>query len=173
MTKPGDVIKFCFKCGSNKFVFDGNRSFQCLNCGFQFYINSSSAVAAIITDDKGRILLTERAHEPNKGFLDLPGGFVDPMESAEDAIIREIREELNLEITQLTYLVSFPNEYIYSGFSVFTTDFGFIAEVKTFDTIQWNDDISGFQFIEPDKINFERLSSYSIASIIKFYLFQN
>ncbi|MBN2167553.1 MAG: NUDIX hydrolase [Marinilabiliaceae bacterium] len=169
MTKPGDVIKYCPKCGNNDFIFDGDRQFRCDGCGFIFYINSSAAVAAIIVNDLGQILLTIRAFEPKQGFFDLPGGFVDPMESAEDAIKREIKEELNLDVVSCQYLVSFPNEYIFSNFSVYTTDLGFIVEVKSFDTVLANDDITGYVFVDPDLINWTKISSESIALIIRYY----
>jgi NAD+ diphosphatase len=169
MTRPKNVIKYCLKCGSNEFTHDGNRLFHCQNCGFDFYINSSAAVAAVIVDEKGRILLTIRAFEPMKGYLDLPGGFVDPMESAENAVIREIKEELNLDVTSLKFLASFPSEYIFSGYSVYTTDLGFVAEVENFDSIKSNDDVAGFVFEHPDDIDYEKISSKSIESIIKYY----
>jgi mutator protein MutT len=169
MTQPGKVFKYCPKCGSSEFHFDGDRSFKCAHCKFHFYINSSAAVAVIIENPNGEILLTIRAHNPNKGYLDLPGGFVDPMETAEDAVRREIREELNLEVENMRYLTSFPNEYVFSGFSVYTTDLAFVAQVSDFSGISANDDISGFIFAKPDEVDFSKIGAPSITQIIKTY----
>ena len=90
-------FNYCPKCG--KKTLQGNpRRIECSACGFVFYFNAASAVAAIIQKDN-TILLTTRAREPEKGKLDLPGGFVDHNETAQEALQREIREELNIEIT--------------------------------------------------------------------------
>lgn len=58
--------------------------------------------AIIERDDK--ILLIKRKNEPFKGQWALPGGFVEYGESAEDAIIREVKEEANLDISIKTLL---------------------------------------------------------------------
>jgi len=169
MTKPEKVIKFCPKCGSNEFQFQGEKSFLCKQCGFHFFINSAAAVAGLIENEKGELMLTIRAFDPNKGMLDLPGGFVDPLESAEEAIIREIKEELNLNITQLEYLTSFPNEYVFSGYSVFTTDLAFICKVKGWENMHIKDDISDIQFFTLDNIPWDKITAPSIRQIIETY----
>lgn len=169
-TQPGNVLKYCPKCGSSHFLFDGSKSFKCHDCGFHFFINSACAVAAIIVNDEGNILLTRRAVEPNAGMLDLPGGFVDPMETVEDCLLREIKEELNLDITSFKYLVSFPNQYVFSGYTVYTIDLGFVCQVKSLDNMHAQDDISGYEFINPAEIDFQEVSSDSIRNIIKAYI---
>jgi 8-oxo-dGTP diphosphatase len=55
-------------------------------------------VDAIIRDELGRILLMERGAEPFKGTWVLPGGLVDPGETVEEACVREVMEELGLEV---------------------------------------------------------------------------
>jgi 8-oxo-dGTP diphosphatase len=55
-------------------------------------------VDALVIDDEGRILIMERGTEPFKGRWVLPGGFVDPGETVEAACIREVREELGLDV---------------------------------------------------------------------------
>jgi NADH pyrophosphatase NudC (nudix superfamily) len=170
MARPEKVLKYCPSCGSGLFKADSAKSFKCESCGFKFFINSAAAVAAVIENEEGRILLTVRGVEPAIGTLDLPGGFVDPMESAEEALKRELKEELNLEITGLNYLVSYFNEYIYNDYSVFTTDLGYACKVKSFDNIKVDDDIADFQFFSPKDIDFNKISSNSIKKILKFYL---
>jgi mutator protein MutT len=169
-THPQYVLKYCPRCGSSHFLFEGERSFKCQDCSFHFFINASCAVAAIIENDKEELLFTIRAFEPNKGMLDLPGGFVDPLETAEDAVKREIKEELGLEVETVEYLTSFPNEYVFSGFTVYTIDLGFIVKVKSLEIIEANDDISGYEFIAPNKVDRSRLSSPSLIVIMDAYL---
>ncbi|OBZ14725.1 DNA mismatch repair protein MutT [Bacillus sp. FJAT-27264] len=55
-------------------------------------------VGAVIRDENNRILLVLRKKPPEAGHWSLPGGKVDYMETIEHAVIREIREELGLEI---------------------------------------------------------------------------
>ena len=54
-------------------------------------------VASIIHQD-GKILATQRGYGEYKGLWEFPGGKMEPEETEEQAIIREIREELNVEI---------------------------------------------------------------------------
>lgn len=170
MTHPGTTIHFCPKCGSNHFPFDGHKSFKCKQCGFHFFINTAAAVAAIIINPKGEILLTVRAHAPNQGMLDLPGGFVDPHESAEEALTREIKEELHLDVIESEYLISFPNEYVFSDFTVYTTDLAFKVKVADFANVTACDDISDYIFVAPENIDYSNIGAPSIQKILQHYI---
>lgn len=169
-SQPKDVLQFCPKCGNDRFIYRIDQSFYCKKCDFQLYINSAAAVAAIIVNEENEILLTRRAIEPNKGMLDLPGGFVDPMESAESALIREVKEELNLDIDQFIYLMSSPNEYVFAGFSVFTTDLAYICQVKSFENILAKDDINAFEFYPIKEIPFHQIGGESIVRILEYFI---
>jgi len=116
ITDPIEVLKYCPKCGSVNFKKECDRWLKCSDCGFHFFINSAAAVAALVVNDKGKLMLVTRGVEPNYGKLDLPGGFIDPGESAENAIKRELMEELGLKVKTLKYIGSAPNEYIFSEF---------------------------------------------------------
>ncbi|MFT3739459.1 MAG: NUDIX domain-containing protein [Breznakibacter sp.] len=172
MIQPSSVFKYCPRCGSRAFEFDNDRSFKCQDCRFHFFINSSAAVAGIIVNDKGEILFSVRAFDPDKGMLDLPGGFVDPLESAEQAVIREIKEELGLDVVAMRYIGSWYNEYKFSGLSVYTTDLGFVVDVASLEGIAANDDISGFEFTAPGMIDYSRIGAESIRRLVKMYLSQ-
>lgn len=50
-------------------------------------------VGAIVVDDDGRLLLVRRANAPARGLWSVPGGRVEPGESHEDAVLRELIEE--------------------------------------------------------------------------------
>jgi len=56
-------------------------------------------VGAIITDAAGRLLLIKRGHEPEAGRWSLPGGRIEPGESDQQALVREVREETGLAVT--------------------------------------------------------------------------
>ena len=55
------------------------------------------AVGAVVIDRAGRVLLVQRARPPAMGTWTLPGGHVEPGESFESAVVREVREETGLE----------------------------------------------------------------------------
>ena len=66
-------------------------------------------VDAVITDDHRRVLVMERGTDPFRGTWVFPGGYVDPGETVEQACIREVREELGLEV-KLTGLIGIYSE---------------------------------------------------------------
>ena len=96
----------------------GKKLLRCSACGFELYLNVAAAVAGVIVDEQERMVVLVRGKEPGKGQWDLPGGFVDPEDTAEEAMRREVREEIGLEVTGLTYLGSWPNVYEYRGCAI-------------------------------------------------------
>jgi len=166
-THPFKVLKYCPRCGSSEFETSGSRSLKCRKCGFHFFINSSAAVAALVTDQSGKIMMVKRGVEPGYGKLDLPGGFVDPGETAENAVIRELWEELGLKVKKLVYFGSATNEYVYSGYSVFTLDLAFKIEAESLKALKAMDDILEFRFYGKDEIDFEQVPAPSIKKFVK------
>jgi len=153
MQHPLSQFQFCPKCGSQQFEINNEKSKKCGDCGFIYYFNSSAAVVAIIENAEGEILVATRAKDPAKGTFDLPGGFIDMYESAEEAVVREVKEETGLFITSPRYLFSIPNIYVYSGFEVHTTDMFFQCKSNNFSDLKAQDDVSELQFIARNKLN--------------------
>ena len=165
-THPLEVLKFCPKCGSSKFDISGERSLKCGNCGFHFYINASAAVAALVTDGNGKLMLVTRGIEPDYGKLDLPGGFVDHNETLETALKRELFEELGMKTKSLKYMSSAPNEYIFSNFSVFTVDMAFEVIPETFVNLKPMDDILDYRFYAENEFNYDDIPAPSIKQFV-------
>jgi NADH pyrophosphatase NudC (nudix superfamily) len=165
-THPLNVVKFCPKCGSPEFKRSGTRSMKCDVCGFHIYFNASAAVAALVTNDEGKLMLVTRGVEPDYGKLDLPGGFVDPHETAEDAIKRELFEELGMKIKSLKYRSSAPNEYIFSDFSVFTLDLAFQAVPESITNLKPMDDILEYRFYAEDEFDYDDIPAPSIKQFV-------
>jgi len=173
MTHPLKVLKYCPKCGSAEFKISGERSLKCETCEFHFFINASAAVAALLTDESERLMLVTRGVEPNYGKLDLPGGFIDHMETAEDAVARELSEELGLQVKKMEYLGSAPNEYVSSGLTVFTLDMAFKVTAKSLKNLKPMDDILAFKFYAEEDIDYDEIPAPSIKQFVKEYFEQN
>jgi NAD+ diphosphatase len=167
---PDKVFRYCPRCGSEGFKPESVKSLKCEKCGFHFFINPVAAVTALIFGTDGKLLLTRRKHAPAKGMLDLPGGFVDQGEKAEDALVREIKEELNLTIEHYNFYGTFPNEYLFEGIIYFTLDIVFICQVSNMLTLQSADDVLSCEFISPERINPEDLGLNSAKEIIRSYI---
>ena len=142
-----DTFKHCPKCGSDTFAENDFKSKRCGNCGFVYYLNPSAANVAVITDGKGNILVATRSKEPAKGTLDLPGGFCDCHESAEEGVIREVLEETGLKVTATRYLFSIPNIYSYSGMEIHTMDLFFECRTADNATLRAADDVQELQWM--------------------------
>jgi NAD+ diphosphatase len=169
-THPSKIFDYCPKCSHTDFIFDGIKKFTCKSCNFIYYINPAPAVAVIIELPDNRIILTRRKFDPRAGTLDLPGGFIDCMESAEDAVTREIKEELGIEVRKPIYLASFPNEYVFKEVSYFTCDLAFIVKLDYIPEMVATDDVSEAIMIHPKNINFDTISYESIINILKVYM---
>lgn len=166
---PAFLFRFCPVCGAETFLPPKGKSFVCNRCGFVLYFNSAAAVAAIIINQAGEVLFTVRESDPARGFLDLPGGFVDPGETAEEALLREIGEELNLRIESYRFLASFANKYLYKGVLYHTTDLVYVCKVTGLHEARPGDDVSGFVFRDPEEVGEEEIGLDSIKAALRFY----
>jgi ADP-ribose pyrophosphatase YjhB (NUDIX family) len=88
---------FCPRCGQPAEV-DFPRRIVCPHCGYAAYYNPKPVGAAIPIDAEGNVILLRRGFAPGKGLWTFPGGFVDLGESVEDAVHREVDEELGIAI---------------------------------------------------------------------------
>jgi mutator protein MutT len=127
-------------------------------------------VVAVIENNKGEILVCRRANDPAKDTLDLPGGFIDMYETAEEAACREIKEETRLIVTSIEYLFSIPNIYLYSDFEVHTVDMFFKCKVDDFSELKAQDDVSELFFISPNELNPSDFGLISIRKGIEKFL---
>lgn len=147
MEHPLSQFKYCPKCGSEHFNIHNEKSKQCTNCGFVYYFNPSSATVALILNKKNELLVCRRAKDPAKGTLDLPGGFIDMDETAEEGVAREVLEETGLKVKEAIYRFTLPNIYVYSGFPVHTLDMFFLCKVEDTSHIAAMDDAADAFFI--------------------------
>ncbi len=161
-------FKFCPNCKSSDFSFPNNVKFHCNQCDFTYYHNIAAAVALIFTfEDK--ILFTVRNVDPDKGKLDLPGGFIDPNENAEEAVCREIKEEMGISIlpSNLKYITTSPNNYLYRNVPYRTMDIFYECELES-DVVNVTalDEISQLIWVKRSEIDLEKIGFVSIKKVI-------
>lgn len=163
------MFKFCPFCGSKEFAWDGAKSHRCGACGHKLYVNEAAATVALIANARGELLFVRRRYNPAKGTLDLPGGFVDLGETAEHAVTREVKEELNLEVSKLQFFGSFPNRYLFGEVVYFTLDLVFVCTVRDFSPLSAADDVESYLFAAPQKVNVDEIGLESIREVVKAY----
>lgn len=167
---PLDKFLFCPVCGSKAFGIHNFKSKQCAHCGFTYYANPCSATAAFIVDDTERLLVARRGKEPAKGTLDLPGGFVDMGETAEEGMRREIMEETGIAAGEVRYLFSIPNDYVYSDMTIYTLDMFFEVHVNHDVKIEAADDAAALQWLPLSQVNPDLFGLHSIRQGVIRYL---
>ena len=92
---------------------------RCPRCGFIFYDNPVLASCAVVIRGR-RVLLARRANPPCAGLWDLPGGFLEAGETPEDALRRELREELGVTVRRARLAGFEPDRYGPGGFPTLT-----------------------------------------------------
>lgn len=111
----------CGRCGATLVDSDQERARRCVRCGFVVYPRISPAViVAVVRDNK--ILL---ASEPgfSSGLHGVLAGFVEPGESLEDCVRREVREEVGIEVANVAYFGSQPWPFPDSLMLAFTAEY--------------------------------------------------
>lgn len=98
--------RFCGRCGSETVLNPAERSRTCPACGLQHFPRLAPAVIVLI-EGEGRMLLARSPHFA-AGVYSTIAGFVEPGESLEDAVVREIREEVGVEVRNVRYFGSQP-----------------------------------------------------------------
>ena len=172
---PLEVFRFCPRCGSDAFEVHSELSRHCASCGFTYYQNPRASTAAFILNGKGELLVARRGREPEKGTLDLPGGFVDNDENAEQGMVREIKEEtgLTIDASDVGYLFSIPNVYRYSGMDIHTLDLFFICHVDDDTIVKASDDAAELTWLPLRDVYVERFGLRSIRQAVHRFLAQN
>ena len=165
------MFNYCPNCGAEKPEIIRGMKILCATCGFQFYQSTAAAVAVLISCGD-RYILLKRGRDPGKGLLDLPGGFVDPDESAEEACRREIREEIGAEIHDLRYLTSHGNTYPYKGITYKTCDLLFTATCRKEEFSLQEEEIGGILLVPKDEIPLDKFAFFSQKIMLKQVIFE-
>lgn len=168
------TFNYCPNCASKDISFD-YRKLTCNSCEMEYYHNVASATAVILRKED-EILFLVRNREPEKGKLDLPGGFTDPGETAEECCVREIKEELNIDLPHenLTYLMSQANTYEYKTIVYKTCDLIFEAQFPSGAIIEKEDDeVAEIKWINLKDIDLLQIGFVSLRKAVEQYIKQN
>ena len=113
--------RFCGRCGTPTHTKADERAKECPNCGYVAYPRVSPAMMALVTRD--RELLLARSHRFVNGVYSALAGFVEPGETIEDCVRREVREEVGVEVDHITYFASQSWAFPHSLMIAFTAEY--------------------------------------------------
>ncbi len=99
--------RFCPRCGGPLRAAGAGHVLVCDRCGRQQFPRSDPAVIMLVTDEEDRALLGRQERWPEGRYSTL-AGFVDPGESLEDAVVREVAEETGVEVGEVRYFGNQP-----------------------------------------------------------------
>jgi NAD+ diphosphatase len=99
--------QFCARCGAPTLSANGGSLRKCSTDGSEHYPRTDGAVIVLVKDDKDRVLLGRQKVWPEKRFSCF-AGFVEPGESFEQTVLREVFEESAIRADKITYLGSQP-----------------------------------------------------------------
>lgn len=160
---------FCHICGS-KLQPKQERCWYCPSCKQDYYDNPRPCVELAIFNSKGEVLLSKRAFEPMKGKWDMPGGFVDMNEVIEEAVLRELEEELQLPpevISTPKYVRSYTGRYPWGKENYHTLVSVFVTKLKKEDIpIEPQDDVAKVKWVKPEDVDQSELSIPNLKEYI-------
>jgi 8-oxo-dGTP diphosphatase len=148
-----DEWRHCPRCGAD--VQPDRGRVECAACGYRAYASSKPTATALVVDDRGRILLARRAHEPYAGLWDLPGGFLDEGEEPLDALRRELREETGVEVEPGAFFGIVVDRYGGDDDARSTLNLYWLARVVDGDP-RPADDVTELRWFGPDELPDER-----------------
>ncbi len=117
--------QFCGRCGAATHIVTGERARKCPQCDLSSYPRISPAMIVRVErqDENGRTILLARANRFPPGFYSVLAGFVEPGETLEQCVEREVREEVGLEVKNIRYFGSQPWPFPNSLMIAFTAEY--------------------------------------------------
>ncbi|MFC4258359.1 NAD(+) diphosphatase [Marinobacter lacisalsi] len=134
--------RFCGRCGNETGFHSHERARWCGHCAIPFYPRLAPCVIVVIR--RGDRFLLARSSRARSYFFSLIAGFVEPGESAEEAVARETLEETGLTVTNVRYWTSqpwpFPHQLM----------LGFFADYEAGDLVLQEDELAEADWFAPD-----------------------
>jgi NAD+ diphosphatase len=157
--------RFCLACGAGlrRRLESGRTRFVCGRCGFTYYGNPIPAAGAVLLKG-GSVLLGRRAAPPHAGTWDVPGGFLEAGETAEQAVRRELREELGVRAGRLDLVGLYADRYGEGGMPVLAIIYrGTLGNVR----IVAADDVAEVRWFPLQRLPFRQIAFRSIRAALR------
>lgn len=142
---------FCCVCGGAVTQSDGGHVRRCntADCGASHFPRTDPAVIMLVTDGKDRVLLGRQAAWP-PGAVSTLAGFVEPGETLEQAVAREVFEEAGVRISEARYIASQPWPFpgsLMLGFEAIASSEDITIDPKELESARWfhRDDLRTFR----------------------------
>lgn len=158
------VFQYCPRC-ANKIELN-HYFFVCDKCGLHQYLAPTPCNAAILINKKQEVMLVKRKNPPKKDYWDLPGGFIEFSETAEESLVRELQEELDFDIDSFSYFRSYTDIYNFKGVRVKTLGFIYVGTIDD-ESFSPKDDITEVRFFPLNAIPFPKIAFSSVKKAIK------
>lgn len=130
--------QYCGSCGQKIKQVPKERAMFCPDCELRYYPRISPSMIVLIT--RGDEILLARSPRFVTGVYSALAGFAEPGESAEDCLIREVREEVQVEVKNIQYIASqcwpFPHSMML-GFHAEYASGEVVPQVDEIEDVQW------------------------------------
>jgi len=113
--------QFCGRCGVPLRTQPDERAKACPQCGLLHFPRLAPAIIVLV--ERGNQLLLARSRHFMPGMYSVLAGFVEPGESLEEAVVREVKEEVGIEIKDIKYFGSQPWPFPHSLMIGFTATY--------------------------------------------------
>jgi len=114
--------QYCGRCATPMETKEAERARQCPACGLTRYPRISPAIIVAVVKD-GRQLLMARGHRYPLGWYSVLAGFVEPGETLEETVAREVKEEVGIDVANVRYFGSQPWPFPDSLMVAFTAQY--------------------------------------------------
>lgn len=115
--------RYCGRCGTATEAAPGERAMRCPSCGLTAFPRLAPAIIVLIERDDGRALLARNVRFPTAMYSCL-AGFVEPGETLEEAVRREVKEEVGVDLADVSYWGSQPWPFPHSLMLGFQAHYG-------------------------------------------------
>ncbi len=136
--------RYCGRCGRTTGYHPAERARWCEHCRIPWYARLAPCVIVVIR--RGDRFLLARSSRTRRYYYSLIAGFVEPGESAEEAVVREVLEETGLEVTNVRYRASqpwpFPHQLM----------LGYFADYAGGELVLQEDELADADWFEPGNL---------------------
>ena len=113
--------RFCGRCGIELKMKTAERAKECPQCGLLHFPRLAPAIIVLV--ERGNELLLARSRHFLPGMYSVLAGFVEPGESLEEAVVREVKEEVGMDVKDIKYFGSQPWPFPHSLMIGFTATY--------------------------------------------------